>query len=185
MRKIILFLAAVLIASPAFASVGIRVNGNPYPAAIDLNLVCGAGANSSPVTNGIASITCSPNLATSGIANGGATSIASTVTAVPTSFAFVRKVVDSDGNAAFTAGTLANGIPGQVLTIYVPGLSPSNATTGGNFTITPATSTGFASVKLSATNDEIVLTYINDSIGWVLTSWDPGASNSITITLKA
>jgi len=185
MKKFILILAAALmLASPSFASVGVRVNGNPYPAANDVNLVCGAGANSSPVSNGTVSLTCSPNLATSGIANGGATSIASTVTAVPTSFAYVRKVIDSDGNAAFTAGTLANGIPGQILTIYGAGLSPSGATTGGNFTITPTTSTGFKSVKLSAVGDVVSFLYLDDNFGWTIISYDPGASNSITVTLK-
>ena len=37
MKKLLLFLVAVIIAAPAFASTGIRVNGQPYGAATDLN----------------------------------------------------------------------------------------------------------------------------------------------------
>lgn len=188
MKKLFSIIAAlvlVLYASASFAAVGIRVNGAPYGTATDLNLSCGAGANSSVTSDGsVFNLECSSNLSTAGVANGGATSVASTVTALTTSFAFVRKVITSNGDSAFTAGTLANGIPGQVLTVYVAGMSPSGATSGGNYTITPAKATGFTSVKLSAVNDVVTFLYIDDFYGWILTGWDPGASNSITITLK-
>lgn len=188
MKKILSLFTAVIVllyASASFAAVGIRVNGNPYGTATDIDIRCGAGANSQPTADGsIYYATCSPNLATTGIANGGAVSVASNVAALATSYAYVRKVVTSNSDAAFTAGTLANGIPGQTLTLEVAGLSPSGATSGGNYTITPVTSTGFSSVKVSAVKDVIILQYIDDNVGWVLTSWSPGASNSITITLK-
>lgn len=188
MKKLFSFLIIAILlifSSDSFAAVGVRVNGQPYGTATDINFSCGAGINSQPSADGsIFNANCNPNLATSGIANGGATSVASTVTAVPVSFAFIRKVIPSNNDAAFTAGTLANGIPGQVLTIYVAGLSPSGATTGGNYTITPATSTGFRTIKLSAVNDVISLLYIDDSFGWIILTYDPGAASSITITLK-
>lgn len=180
-------LTAVMLlwASASFAAVGIRVNGAPYGTATDLNLSCGAGVNSVVTQDGSNfNLECSSTLSTSGIANGGAVSIASTVTAVPVSYAFVRKVLDSDGNAAFTAGTLANGTPGQVLTIFASGMTPSGATTGGNFTITPSTTTGFRSIKLSAIGDVVSLLYIDDFYGWVILTYDPAAANSITVTLK-
>lgn len=188
MRKLFSFLTLVVLllyCSVSFASVGIRVNGAPYGTATDINLTCAPGTNSQPTADGsLFNLNCSPNLNESGIANGGATSIASTVTAVPVSFAFVRKVVTTNGDPAFTAGTLANGIPGQVLTIFVPGLSPSAASSGGNFTITPVKSTGFATIKLSAIGDIISLLYVDDTVGWIILTYDPGASNSITITFK-
>lgn len=188
MRKLFSFLTGLILllyCSASFAAVGIRVNGVPYGTATDINLVCGAGSNSQPTPDGgIFNINCSGSLATTGVANGGATSIASTTTAVPVSYAFVRKVVTTNGDSAFTAGTLANGIPGEVLTISVPGMSPSSALTGGNFTITPVKSTGFSTIKLSAVGDLLVLTYIDDFYGWTVTSFDPGATNSITVTLK-
>lgn len=190
MKKLFLFLtviALLVFCSPSFASVGVRVNGVMVGTATDININCGAPGNNLSLTpdGSIYNINCSPNLINAGLGNAGYVSMASTVTAIPIGYSFIRKVIDSDGNSAFTAGTLPNGYPGQILTIYAAGLSPSGATTGGNYTITPTTATGFTSIKLSAVNDVVTFEYLNDTLGWVIVSWDPGASNSITITLRS
>lgn len=183
MKKIfsLAILAFLLISTVSFASVGVRLNGTMVGTATDINWVCGTGTNAILTSDGsIYNLGCSSSLASSGIANGGATSQASSTVALTTSFGYVRKVITSDGNALFTAGTLANGIPGQVLTVFVAGLSPSGATSGGNYTITPTTSTGFVSIKLTAVKDFVQFLYLDDTNGWVILN----SGGTVTITLK-
>lgn len=184
MRNSKTFLALVLlvlIAVPAIASVGIKANGTPHGAAENLNLTCGAGADCATQTGVTRNIpVLDSNLAQAGVGNAGAVSVASTTAAVPANYAFVRKVITSNGDAAFTNGTLANGKPGQLLTVYVVGISPSGATTGGSYKITPTTSTGFTSVTLTAVNDRATFEYVDTTTGWVLM----GYNGTVTIVLK-
>lgn len=178
-------LLAVAFNAPAFASVGWKGNGTPHGAMENFDAQCQTGADCSTQTGVTRKIpVLNSTLFVTGVANGGATSVASTTAAVPTGFAYVRKVIPSNGDAAFTAGTLANGKPGQFLTIHVVGLSPSGATTGGSYTITPTLCTGFTSVKLTAVGDILVLHFVDTTVGWTIAGIMPGASNSITTTLK-
>lgn len=180
--SVLMLIALLLTSSVSFASVGVRLNGVPMGSATDINFVCGTGTNGVVTSDGgIYNIGCSSSLAASGIANGGAVSQTSSTAALSTSYAYVRKVITSNSDALYTAGTLANGIPGQVLTVFVAGISPSGATTGGNYTITPTTSTGFTSVKLTAVKDFATMLYVDDTIGWVLVNY----GGTITVTLKA
>ena len=57
--------------------------------------------------------------------------------------------------------TLANGKPGQILTIAL-------VATGGNGTLTPATVSGFATIVFTAAGDNATLKYIDDTVGWVM-----------------
>jgi hypothetical protein len=57
--------------------------------------------------------------------------------------------------------TLANGAPGQVLVLTL-------VATGGDGTLTPATCTGFATLKFHTVKDTVTLLYIDDTIGWVI-----------------
>lgn len=163
---IALFLALVMlvISGPAFASVGIKVNGIDYGAATDINLGCGAGVGTQITGDGSAfNLMCSPNMAQAGLANGGAVSMVTSDLAVPVTYAFVRKAIPALAAGAFTQGTLANGIPGQILTFFITTVGAS-----GTFTITPVTKTGFASVTFTAAKDTAVFIYINDTVGWIL-----------------
>lgn len=177
----------VLCGSSVYAEMGCKINGDSTKCGpfTNIDFKTQTGSDTSTINGMTKSIpVLSSTMFATGVANGGATSVASTTAALPVGFAFVRKVIPSNSDPAFTAGTLANGTPGQILTVYVAGLSPSGATTGGSYTITPTTSTGFTSVKLSAVNDAVVFHYIDAATGWVLISWDPGAASSITINLK-
>jgi len=60
--------------------------------------------------------------------------------------------------------TLANGVPGQRLTLYL-------AATGGDGTLTPATKTGFATIVFAGVKDTAHLEYIDDTTGWILTGY--------------
>lgn len=191
MRKLfslLIVLAILFSVSLAYADVGCKVNGDSTKCVnfLTIDFKAATGSTIFTQTGLVRAIpVLSSTMFATGVANGGATSIASTVNAIPVGFGFVRIVATSNSDAAFTAKTLANGTPGQYLTIYMAGLSPTGAVTGGNATITPTTSTGFNSIKMSAVNDVITLHFMDTTIGWTIVTWTPAASNSITINLKA
>lgn len=183
--NILLITGFVFCASHTYADVGSRTNGGTRTNITGIDWQTQAGSDISTQTGLVRKIpVLSSTLFATGVAQGSATSVASTTVAVPVGFAYVRKVITSNSDPAFTAGTLANGTPGQILTLHIVGLSPSGATTGGNYTITPATSTGFSAIKVTAVNDMVRFQYVDSTTGWVLIGWTPAASNSITITLK-
>lgn len=85
------------------------------------------------------------------------TSIADAL-AIPVTHAYVEKTTGGDAEAL----TLADGKPSQVLIV--------NLTTdgGGDGTLTPATSTGWATIVFADAGDQAVLLYVDDVIGWVI-----------------
>ncbi len=184
MKRILSALLALMLTSPvAFASVGLNINGTDVGAVGDLNIKNTSSAATTWSDGFTLSIpVLDPNLFSVGTGSAGSVSQVSSTAALSSTATVVRKVLDSNGDAAFTAGTLANGKPGQILTVIAAGASPSGASSGHNYTITPTTKTGFTSVKLSAINDMVTFLYVDDTTGWVITSYSPGASSSITIT---
>lgn len=179
----LLFLAILVMSFslPALAEVGIKKNNVSYSQATDLNLVTSSDSTITNDGSQVAIPVLDSSLLAAGTANGGATSVASTTAACPTGFAFVRKVIPSNGDTAFTLGTLANGKPGQILYFKVAGLSPSGATTGGSYKITPATSYGFTSITFTAVGDWAQFQFIDNTTGWVLLN----SGGTVTIVLKA
>tara|TARA_B100001123_G_scaffold50596_1_gene52173 strand:+ start:6651 stop:7031 length:381 start_codon:yes stop_codon:yes gene_type:complete len=77
--------------------------------------------------------------------------------AVPITHAYVA--MTAGGTVAWT---IADGLPGQVLQIY-----SVDANTG---TLTPDTSTGWATIVFTDIGDRAVLQYIDDTIGWIILS---------------
>ena len=77
--------------------------------------------------------------------------------AIPVTHAYVAAT--AGGSVAWT---LADGTPGQVLQIY-----SVDANTG---TLTPTTSTGWATIVFTDAGDRAVLQYIDDTIGWIILS---------------
>jgi hypothetical protein len=59
---------------------------------------------------------------------------------------------------------LANGTPGQTITFTTDFVQ-----TNGSWVITPVTTTGFTKVTLDAVAEFVTMTYISDTVGWVLT----------------
>lgn len=86
----------------------------------------------------------------------GATTKAGGTLAVPITHRFVTMTT---GGAE--ALTLANGVPGQRITITL-------GTDGGDGTLTPATCTGFATIVFADVKDTAHLEYVDDSLGWIL-----------------
>lgn len=89
----------------------------------------------------------------------GSTTKAGGTLAVPVTHRFVTMTT---GGAE--ALTLADGVPGQLLTITL-------GTDGGDGTLTPATKTGFATIVFADPKDTATLLYVDDTIGWVLVGY--------------
>ena len=87
-----------------------------------------------------------------------AVAVAAAALVIPVTHGYVAKTT---GGAE--ALTLANGYNGQILVVNL-------VATGGAGTITPATSTGLATVVLAAAGDQAILLYVDDTIGWLLLS---------------
>jgi hypothetical protein len=85
------------------------------------------------------------------------TSIADSL-AIPVSHGYVAKTTGADAEAL----TLEDGYPGQILVV--------NLTTdgGGVGTLTPATSTGWATIIFADAGDQATLLYVDDRIGWII-----------------
>ncbi len=84
--------------------------------------------------------------------------VAADVLTIPTTHPYVSKVTGADAEAL----TLADGVPGQILVINL------KTDGGGSGTLTPATSTGFATIVFADAGDQAVLFYVNDSMGWII-----------------
>jgi hypothetical protein len=89
---------------------------------------------------------------------GGGTTVAGDALAIPVTHSYVAKTTAADAEAL----TLANGTPGQFLTIalVVDG--------GGDGTLTPTTKTGFATIVFADAGDNVTLLYVDDTVGWVI-----------------
>ena len=93
-----------------------------------------------------------------GYADSPVLSVAADVLAIPVTHPYVAKITGADAEAL----TLANALPGQLLVL--------NLTTdgGGTGTLTPATSTGFATIVFADVGDQAVLLYVDDTVGWII-----------------
>lgn len=142
-----------MVASEAMATVGVRV----YQAAggkIALNgvLCVGilrsvAGADGDIVEVDDKVPTVDPN---------GSNTVAGGTLAIPVTRRHVAKTT-----GGVEALTLADGLPGQLLTITL-------SAAGGAGTITPTTKTGFTTVALATAKDSITLQFVDSTIGWVV-----------------
>lgn len=149
----------VLMATSAFAAVGLKVNGTPTGTCTDM------GFTGNVITNDGSTCTLAMQLA--GTANGGAATMTSNDTAVSPSYAFIRKAIGFSAQA----GTLADGSPGQMLTILI-----SEEVATGTFVLTPTTKTGFASLTFDNPGDLATLLFVDSTTGWVVV-----AGNSLTV----
>jgi hypothetical protein len=88
--------------------------------------------------------------------------IGADVLGIPTDHAYIAKTTGDDAEAL----TLANGKPGQLLVVN----HVDDGAGTGDGTITPVTSTGWATVVLADAGDQVVFLYIDDIIGWIIIS---------------
>jgi len=153
MRKIISLVMAImlLVVTPSFAAVGIWIDGAPSFTATDIEFTEGVVTH----VNGRAKF----SLLLAGTANGGAATMTTTDTAISTSYSLVRKDI---GVQVGLAGTLADGSPGQVLTIIITARAGS-----GTFLVTPTTKSGFVRLTFDAADEYATLLFVDTTIGWV------------------
>ncbi len=78
--------------------------------------------------------------------------------AIPVTASLVIKTTGADAEAL----TLANGAEGQVLTIVL------GTDGGGDGTLTPATSTSFATIVFADAGDTASLMFVDTTVGWVI-----------------
>ncbi len=71
--------------------------------------------------------------------------------------------------------SLANGNPGQILTVVI-------VSDGGEGTLTPATSTGWATAVLTTDIDSITMMYIDDTVGWIILGTATDGTEIVAIT---
>ena len=91
--------------------------------------------------------------------------------AIPVTHDLVMK----DTSDLATALTLADGDPGQLLSVVI---SDAGGAAG---TITPTRAYGFATVVLSDSGDRATLLYLNDTQGWTVLGATGGTFVSVTM----
>lgn len=101
---------------------------------------------------------------------GGTTSAADSL-AIPITHAYVAKTTGADAEAL----TLANGNPGQILTIALV------TDGGGDGTLTPTTKSGFTSIVFADAGDIATLMYVDDTVGWVILGTAGTAAPPVTV----
>lgn len=84
--------------------------------------------------------------------------VAADALAIPVTAGVVKKTTGADAEAL----TLANGTAGQVLVIVL------DTDGGGDGTLTPTTSYGFATIVFADAGDHATLMYVDDTLGWVI-----------------
>lgn len=173
MKKKILSMVLLLlfaVAQVSYAAVGVKVDGASLGEAAVIDLITNGGTvdqNGSDFKIPVIG----QNMIAAGIANGGATSMTTAQLAVPIGYGYIRKAISAD--AAFSAGTMADGTPGQIITIHITERNGS-----GTFVLTPTTKTGFTSITFDAVGEIASFWFVNTTTGWVLL----GSTNA-TITL--
>jgi len=86
------------------------------------------------------------------------TTVAADALAIPITHKVVVKTTGGDAEAL----TLVDGVPGQTLTIQL------GTDGGGDGTLTPTTTTGFATIVFADAGDQMTLQFINSTVGWVI-----------------
>lgn len=102
----------------------------------------------------------SSGLIGTGYINGGVSNMAAGVLAIPLNYGVVSKTITS---ASDEAGTLANGLQGQMLKIILATKGSS-----GNFVLTPTTKTGYATITFNSAGDQATLLFVDNTAGWII-----------------
>lgn len=156
--SLVLLSIAVLSFSPfAHADITGYNNGTPLGRGEEMNF-----------TNGLSASRFGEKFTVSliGVTSGWVSQVSS-VAALPLGFSSVAIPLT---NAAGAVYTLANGTPGQITQFYALGKVGSDSAV-----ITPATASGFTTATLSNNGATVVMQFINNTVGWIIISYDNGA----------
>lgn len=78
-------------------------------------------------------------------------------------------------SATNAAPTLANGYPGQILTIVM------KTDGGGDINVTPTTKTGFTSIVMKNAGEILTLRYVDDTVGWTIVGAASASSGTLPV----
>jgi len=168
MKKLLIVALVLLLAAPCFGAVGIQKDGVHKGTATDINISRGSSSfDGSTVT-----------IYGSGMRGGVTTNVSSE--SLLTSAALAYGVISKVGNdsTANRQVSIANGVPGQVMTIVITTACAST----GDYVITDDgvaagtfTKTGWDDIALDSLYDSVTLLYVDDTTGWIVTGQN-GAS---------
>lgn len=157
-----------------FANIEVQEDGTRVNRASAINVSTGLNTSSSKGTTTVSldqsgDLTFRASLLANGRAGGASTLGSSSTALTPSSMPYMTVYKKVGGGAGIDEtgwGTrLQNGLPGQTLALIVTGLQGT-----GKWNVTPVTCTGFTQIVFDTVGDSVQLTYINDTLGWVLTS---------------
>jgi len=115
-----------------------------------------------------------PSSLTPGGVTAGSTTSAADSLAIPVTHRVVLKTTGADAEAL----TLADGVPGQILTIALV------TDGGGDGTLTPATALSWATIVFADAGDTATLQFVDATTGWIILGVF-GLSAQPVITLPA
>jgi hypothetical protein len=95
-----------------------------------------------------------------GVQRGGVSAMVSGSTTIPLTYGYVTKAI---GEGVGTVHTLADGVPGQIITVFAISRASS-----GTAVITPTTKTGYSTVTLDAAYEYVTLLFLDSTNGWVI-----------------
>jgi hypothetical protein len=84
--------------------------------------------------------------------------LAADVVVIPLTHPYAQQTTGGDAEA----WTLADGVAGQGIIIHLA------TDGGGDGTLTPATSTDWATIVFADAGDNAVLMYVDDTVGWII-----------------
>ena len=106
-----------------------------------------------------------------GYTPGGSIAVAGAALVIPLTAAYVAKTTGAGAEAL----TLADGTPGQVLTIDL------DTDGGGDGTLTPTTKSGFTSIVFADAGDNATLKFIDSTVGWIILGTAGVAAPPVTV----
>ena len=115
-----------------------------------------------------------------GYARGGASSMVSTASSITTAglaYSVLTKVTADSPTAAINTIGLANGVKGQLLKIRLTTKGTNNFIIDKTCIAGGTTTTGWSILTFTASGGFVVLLYVDDTVGWIVTS-----ATSVTIT---
>ena len=168
MKKLLVIALVMLLAAPCFGAVGVRdknqVDGEQYVGEASSITIDGqeVSFDGSKVT-----------ILANGHKSGVTTNVSgeSNLTSAALAYGVISKVGNDSTSDVQVA--LANGIPGQMLTVVITTACAST----GDYVITddgiaPAvftmTKTGWDDIAMDAANETVTLLYVDDSVGWII-----------------
>jgi len=160
MRKYIAFMVIFLMTmvTPSFASVGIKVDNEPLGSATDLRFdSSGTGGTNKAFNYDGSRLRFLLMLA--GTGTSGAVSLGTGNTNVERGYSITYKAIGT----VIETGTIANGIPGEFITIRI-----TEVGSNGSWILTSNASTTWDSIIFNAVGETISLLWLSDSVGWVI-----------------